>query len=175
MHITEIGRQTMSIPSPDALDLSRTALLLDVDGTLLDLASKPADVDVPESLRVVLRDLIERSGGAVALVSGRTIETLDRLFSPLVAPAIGGHGAEMRIASDTAILKRSVVLGKSLRHSLHLLAQIDPHVLVEDKLALDRSPLPSRGRSRILPEEGSERACERRQGRCRVHIRQIRH
>jgi trehalose 6-phosphate phosphatase len=134
MHITEIGRQTMSIPSPDALDLSRTALLLDVDGTLLDIASKPADVDVPESLRVVLRDLIERSGGAVALVSGRTIETLDRLFSPLVAPAIGGHGAEMRIASDTAILKRSVVLGKSLRHSLHLLAQIDPHVLVEDKL-----------------------------------------
>ena len=47
MHITEIGRQTMSIPSPDALDLSRTALLLDVDGTLLDIASKPADVDVP--------------------------------------------------------------------------------------------------------------------------------
>jgi trehalose 6-phosphate phosphatase len=133
VQIPAVGQQPTSIPSADTLDLSRTALLLDVDGTLLDIAATPTDVAVPEALRTSLGDLIERSGGAVALVSGRTIETLDRLFSPLIAPAIGGHGAEMRIASGTAVLKRSVVLSKSLRHNLHLLAQIDPHVLVEDK------------------------------------------
>lgn len=157
MQISEIGQQSMPVPSPDALDLSSAALLLDVDGTLLDFAATPADVDVPETLRTILRDLIQRSSGAVALVSGRTIETLDLLFAPLVAPAIGGHGAEMRISSETAVLKRSVVLSKSLRHNLHLLAQIDPQVLVEDKLhsiALHYRLAP--GRESFLKKEVSE-------------------
>ena len=47
-----------------------------------------------------LGDLLAQSGGAVALVSGRTIDTLDRLFAPLIMPAIGGHGAEMRLSAD---------------------------------------------------------------------------
>ena len=91
-------RRSRAIPSPDSVDVSRTALLLDVDGTLLDIAATPDGTVVPPVLASTLRDLLAQFGGAVALVSGRTIATLDRLFAPLTLPAIGGHGAEMRHA-----------------------------------------------------------------------------
>ena len=41
--------------------------------------------------------LLGLTGGALALVSGRPIADLDRLFAPLKLPAVGGHGAEMRV------------------------------------------------------------------------------
>ena len=121
-------------PPADAVDLRRVALLLDVDGTLLDIAPTPAEVVVPSMLPEMLGDLIGRAGGAVALVSGRRIESLDRIFAPLIAPAIGGHGAEMRAATGEPVLALSpAVLSESLRHELHLLADVDAGVLVEDK------------------------------------------
>jgi trehalose 6-phosphate phosphatase len=123
-----------SYPQADAIDLHRVALLFDVDGTLLDIAPTPTEVVVPAMLTEMLGDLIGRAGGALALVSGRTIETLDRIFSPLVAPAIGGHGAEMRIAPGEPIVEISDAgLSTSLRHALHRLADIDAGVLIEDK------------------------------------------
>jgi trehalose 6-phosphate phosphatase len=116
------------------VDLSSTALLLDVDGTLLDIAPTPDAVVVPPKLRQILGDLIERSGGSVALVSGRAIHTLDRLFSPLVAPAIGGHGAEMRLSPGASIVEKSpIVLPRSLREWLHELAATDARLILEDK------------------------------------------
>lgn len=127
-------RKSRAIPSPDSIDVTRTALLLDVDGTLLDIAETPDGVVVPATLESTLRDLLSQSGGAVALVSGRTIDTLDRLFAPLKLPAIGGHGAEMRLSGDGAVSKRRPpLLGDSLSRRLHALADIDPQLLVEDK------------------------------------------
>jgi trehalose 6-phosphate phosphatase len=124
-----------AIPSPDSIDIAHTALLLDVDGTLLDIAAAPDGVVVPRPLASTLGDLLAQSGGAMALVSGRTIATLDRLFAPLTMPAIGGHGAEMRPSSDGRITKRRPAsLGARLRRKLHALAGIDPRLLVEDKL-----------------------------------------
>jgi trehalose 6-phosphate phosphatase len=124
-----------AIPSPDSIDVARTALLLDVDGTLLDIAPTPDGVVVPPPLASALGDLLAQSGGAVALVSGRTIATLDRLFGPLAMPAIGGHGAELRLSRDGPVSKRRPgSLGVPLRRKLHALAGIDPRLLVEDKL-----------------------------------------
>jgi trehalose 6-phosphate phosphatase len=131
----EPRRKSRALPAPDTIDLRRTALLLDVDGTLLDLATAPAAVVVPEVLRPSLRSLLAFSGGAVALVSGRTIDMLDRLFAPLRAPAIGGHGAELRVAADApAITHHPTSISEALRERLHALAAIDPSLLVEDKL-----------------------------------------
>jgi trehalose 6-phosphate phosphatase len=128
-------RNSRSIPAPDSIDVNLTALLLDVDGTLLDLAPTPDGVVVPGPLASTLRDLLAQSGGAVALVSGRTIATLDRLFAPLAMPAIGGHGAELRLSGDGPITKRRPTpLGAQLRRKLHALADIDPRLLIEDKL-----------------------------------------
>lgn len=72
------------------------ALFLDVDGTLLDLAVSPDAVHVPPDLIGDLRRLHEALDGAIALVSGRRLETLDALFAPLQLPAIGLHGLQRR-------------------------------------------------------------------------------
>ncbi|MFO7478559.1 MAG: trehalose-phosphatase [Methyloceanibacter sp.] len=123
------------LPSPAAIDLRRTALLLDVDGTLLDIATTPETVIVPDTLQAALRNLIALANGAVALVSGRTIASLDRLFAPLRVPAIGGHGAEMRVAPDGTVVKHHLPdLSEVLRERLHALSAIDPRLLIEDKL-----------------------------------------
>jgi trehalose 6-phosphate phosphatase len=77
-------------------------LCLDVDGTLLDLASSPDSVEVPAGLGDTLAAAAGRLDGALALVSGRPIEELDRLFAPLRLRASGIHGAQIRDAADGA-------------------------------------------------------------------------
>ncbi len=79
------------------LDLKSLALLLDVDGTMIDIGPSPFDVNVSDELRGSLARLSALPGGALALVSGRPIRDLDMLFAPLKLPAVGGHGAEMRL------------------------------------------------------------------------------
>ncbi|HJQ56045.1 MAG TPA: trehalose-phosphatase, partial [Vineibacter sp.] len=73
------------------------ALFLDLDGTLLDLAPTPSSVTVPDGLREVLARLRERLDGALAIVSGRPVEEIDRLLAPLVLPVAGNHGASARL------------------------------------------------------------------------------
>jgi trehalose 6-phosphate phosphatase len=75
------------------------ALFLDVDGTLLRIAIGPGAVAVPARTRLALRTALAREAGAVALVSGRTVADLDRLFAPLQLPTIGVHGLEWRDAA----------------------------------------------------------------------------
>ena len=72
------------------------ALFLDVDGTLLDLADRPDDVVTPPGLVATLVRTEHKLAGALALISGRPIAELDRLFEPLRFRASGVHGAEMR-------------------------------------------------------------------------------
>ena len=78
-------------------DLRQCAILLDIDGTILDLAPTPQQVWVPPALRRTLARLDELTGGAVALVSGRSLADIDLICSRRCSsPAIGGHGAELR-------------------------------------------------------------------------------
>jgi len=88
----------------DELNLQpqKIGLFLDVDGTLLDLASSPEAVEVPASLVDTLAAAERRLDGALALVSGRPIEQVDRLFAPLRLRASGIHGAQIRHAGDGA-------------------------------------------------------------------------
>jgi trehalose 6-phosphate phosphatase len=81
----------------------RPALFLDVDGTLVEIAPRPEDVRAGEALRGQLERLSRRLDGAVALVSGRSLADLDRLFEPLVLPAAGQHGVELRPRAGTAV------------------------------------------------------------------------
>lgn len=120
-------------PPRQILDLSSTALLLDVDGTILDLAATPSSVEVTPGLRASLGALHARCGGALALVSGRLIENLDRLFVPLRLPAIGGHGAQVRLHVDGQICRRTgPVIGSALRRLVDGIAR-DKRIVVEDK------------------------------------------
>src|SRR5476651_2302714 len=85
------------------LDPKTIAILLDVDGTMIEIGPSPSDVHISEGLRQSLKRLFDLTGGALALVSGRPIRDLDVLFAPLKLPAIGGHGAEMRGRGDKVI------------------------------------------------------------------------
>jgi trehalose 6-phosphate phosphatase len=115
-----------------ALDLNNIALLLDVDGTLIDIGPSPMAVHVPDALRAALTRLLAATVGALALVSGRPIRDLDRLFSPLTLPAIGGHGAEMRVAGDE-VHGSAKALPEALRQRLAGAATPGSGVVVEDK------------------------------------------
>jgi trehalose 6-phosphate phosphatase len=75
------------------------AYFFDLDGTLVDFTDTPATVRVGEELRLLLERLYEDTGGAVALMSGRALAELDRLFPHARLPAAGQHGLERRGAS----------------------------------------------------------------------------
>jgi len=124
----------MDIAAPSLVpDLRECALLLDVDGTLLDLAPTPREVFVPSSLRLTVTRLSQSSGGAVALVSGRSLADLDSLFAPLELPAVGGHGAELRRRAGAEPEIRWKRFDATLRRELARLAEIGSGVLIEDK------------------------------------------
>ncbi|MEM1263067.1 MAG: trehalose-phosphatase [Pseudomonadota bacterium] len=86
----------MATYSPPTPALSDTALFLDIDGTLLPLQSDPAGVASDPVLRQKLTELVTRTDGALALVSGRTLADIDRIFAPLAFSAAGTHGGEIR-------------------------------------------------------------------------------
>lgn len=118
---------------PAALDGS-WALFLDVDGTLLDIADEPQAVSVPAGLVTDLIGLFGFLGGALALVSGRPIAEIDRLFQPLVLPAAGQHGAEQRLDARGPVVAHHVdpVL-PALVPEVRALAAVWPNVEIEEK------------------------------------------
>src|SRR5258708_25681016 len=89
-------RETVPVPRSMVPHLSETAVLLDIDGTLLDLAPTPREVWVPPGLSKTLNRLLQRTGGALALVSGRSLNDIDLIFAPDQFPALGAHRAHMR-------------------------------------------------------------------------------
>lgn len=110
------------------------ALFLDVDGTLLEFAETPQGVHVPASLKQMLDEVRWRLDGALALVSGRSLASLDQLFAPLQFVASGVHGCErrapngnvMRPEIDAASIARA-------RHDLGEFVRSHEGLLLEDK------------------------------------------
>lgn len=73
------------------------ALFLDIDGTLIDLAPTPEAVIVPPMLPPLIGAVQAKLGGAIAMISGRTISKIDEVFSPLKLPCAGEHGSAIRL------------------------------------------------------------------------------
>lgn len=141
------GPHPAYVRPPATLRLSESALFLDLDGTLLTLAPSPAAVTVDAALRALLENLARRCGGALALVSGRSIATLDALLDPLKLPAAGVHGFERRNASGPLAARE--LPERSLEEARRQMArwvQAYPRLILEDKgcaLALHYRYLPS--------------------------------
>jgi trehalose 6-phosphate phosphatase len=128
----EAAPEAVPVPSSLVPHLSETAVLLDIDGTLLDFAPTPREVWVPPELARTLNHLARRTNGALALVSGRSINDIDLIFAPDIFPAIGGHGAEMRInpADEPGA---ALQMDKELKRRLAAIAKLSPGILLEDK------------------------------------------
>ena len=124
------------VDSPPKLD-RLAALFLDVDGTLLEIAARADLVRVPPELPALLGDLATRRGGALALVSGRPLAELDRLFQPWCGAAAGVHGSERRradgtFADHTADVAATVAIDQ-IRPRLSAFASAHSGLLLEDK------------------------------------------
>ena len=147
----ETSRLDMELAEPSLVrDLRKCAILLDIDGTILDIAPSPQQVRVPPELRHTLARLDELTGGALALVSGRPLADIDLIFSPLQFAAIGGHGAELRAAAGAEPRVCAAPLSAALKRRLVSITQIGPGIIAEDKgysLALHY---------RLAPEKGEE-------------------
>lgn len=120
--------------NPEFPSIEQCALLLDIDGTLLDFAATPREVWVPPELRAALNGLVQKTGGALAMVSGRSLADVDLIFAPQRFPVVGGHGAEIRLTGagepmDWAAPK----LSDQLKRRLAAIAQLGQGILVEDK------------------------------------------
>jgi trehalose 6-phosphate phosphatase len=117
-----------------ALSDASVALFLDVDGTLLDLAARPDEVVTPAGLVATLARSERKLAGALALISGRSIDDVDRLFAPLRLRASGVHGAEIRFDPDAPTTPTAGGdLPRSLLAALRRAVEPFPGVFVEDK------------------------------------------
>lgn len=113
-----------------------TALFLDFDGTLVELASQPEAVVIPPTLTGLLATLYGQLGGAVALVSGRRLLDLDSFLAPLQLPAAAEHGAQRRTPEGLLISAPATDLGYALQAAETLLQQHPGLKLERKNLAL---------------------------------------
>ncbi|MDP3618887.1 MAG: trehalose-phosphatase, partial [Ramlibacter sp.] len=109
-----------------------SALFLDFDGTLVDIAPQPDEVIVPPGLLETLNALSAYLGGAIALISGRPLEQIDAFLHPLKLPSAGVHGAERRAANGEVTLLTTQPL-QQVEDAATALAAQHPQLLVEVK------------------------------------------
>jgi trehalose 6-phosphate phosphatase len=136
--------------TPDALPPFRnTALLLDMDGTLIDIAPTPDSVFVPPGLTDTLRTLRGQLDGALAVVTGRTIDVIDRLLGDAPYAVAAEHGGAIRHAPNTGIERPD--LNSPPPHWIERAAVLEaahPGVLLE------RKPRGFGLHFRLVPESG---------------------
>ena len=109
------------------------ALFLDLDGTLLELAEHPDKVVVPEGLVSLLERLKNSLDGALALISGRSLASLDATLGETGLDAAGCHGAELRIAGAVKVLTTADTLVPRIAERLASCADTIPLAMVEVK------------------------------------------
>ncbi len=136
--------------TPPELD-RKTALFLDFDGTLVEIAATPELVVVPPGLPSLLTQLYRQLGGALAIISGRPLAQTDRLLQPFSASGAGEHGVSLRY--DDGTLEETpigIAVPQEWRAALEAAAKRWPGVLVEEK------PHGVAVHYRLAPERGSD-------------------
>ncbi|BCW89760.1 Trehalose-6-phosphate phosphatase [Alphaproteobacteria bacterium SO-S41] len=109
------------------------ALFLDLDGTLLDIAPKPDLVDVPESLPGDLARLSRGLRGALAVVTGRSMEVLDGLLQPFTSPGGAEHGAVVRHPDGELDSVKTNAIPALWMHTLNRAAEAWKGIVIEKK------------------------------------------
>jgi len=117
---------------PPPLDPSRTALFLDLDGTLAPIAQRPDAVGPSAELTRLLKRASRRLDGRLAVVSGRSLEDIDRILEGAVIAAAAVHGLVRRTASGSVLTRPPHPGLHYARIKLDRLTD-RPGVLLEDK------------------------------------------
>jgi trehalose 6-phosphate phosphatase len=95
----------MADPPPLPGNGERWALFLDIDGTLVAIAPTPEAARPAPGLLRLLTELREACEGALAVVSGRQLDSIDAVLEPLLLPAAGLHGWQRRRADGTLVAR----------------------------------------------------------------------
>jgi trehalose 6-phosphate phosphatase len=112
----------------------RAALLLDMDGTLLDFAPTPMAVVIPPGLPPTLTRLCGELGGALAVISGRPVEQVDTLLPGIVPVVAGEHGGALRPGPGEAIQRPALPSASpEMIAAAEAFAAAHPGVLLEGK------------------------------------------
>jgi trehalose 6-phosphate phosphatase len=110
------------------------AFFLDIDGTLLEIAETPEAVQTDSADYRLLERLQAAAGGAVALISGRTLAMIDELFAPLKLPAAGQHGFARRDGAGRRRRHRfDAARLRPIAAGLEPFARAHPGIVFEDK------------------------------------------
>ena len=128
-HVIDLAGAEVPLPQ----SVGNLAIFLDVDGSLIDIAETPDSVVIPQDLPAALEHISEAASGALSLVSGRSLETLDRFFAPAKLTAIGLHGGEIRLPNGSVQLAPIPPILETLRPQLTALVDRHPGALLEDK------------------------------------------
>jgi trehalose 6-phosphate phosphatase len=127
----------MSVSRPAAVPFpapnEQWALFLDVDGTLVEITDTPHGTRVAPETLALLKRLARLLDGALALVSGRSVRDVDRLFAPHHFATAGVHGFEYRNQNDLIRLDESSTQLDRARQAIQDFAHTAPGVIVEDK------------------------------------------
>jgi trehalose 6-phosphate phosphatase len=115
------------------LPISEAALFLDLDGTLAPLVARPQLVGPDPYRNQLLANVAHALEGRVAIVSGRSIEEVDRITGGCIACVAGLHGLErrdVRGSLDSALahpqLEKAIAVVEAFAHAR-------PGLLVEKK------------------------------------------
>lgn len=110
------------------------AYFFDLDGTLVELAPLPSGVHGDAELRLLISALAAVTGGAVAVITGRAIADIDRIFPDIRLPVAGQHGVERRThGGDVRRHLFPMELLDEARLALRALVARHPGLLLEDK------------------------------------------
>jgi trehalose 6-phosphate phosphatase len=113
----------------------RVALFLDFDGTLAHIVDHPDDVFISHETKHVLDQLKDRLNGALAIISGRSIENIEQYVGRDIPCIAGVHGLQRR---DSAGRRHDtkVEMAKVLR----LADELETHTSGHPNLHIERKP-----------------------------------
>jgi len=114
-------------------DIQQIALFLDVDGTLYDIENSPSLIKPCFKLQKNLHTIHNRLGGALALISGRSLDDLDRIFDNNKIPLAGNHGAQLRDALRTNEYQADTGNIKGIAHKIRGLLNEQKNIEIENK------------------------------------------
>ncbi len=88
--------QIDTVSLTDLPALEQSTVMLDFDGTLVDLAPTPQAIKVPDTLSTLLNKIDDRSAG-LTIITGRALDDLARILPEFGGDIFGSHGGEQRL------------------------------------------------------------------------------
>jgi len=120
-------------PIAPSVSVTEASLFLDLDGTLAPMADTPGDVRPCGARTSLLRQARERPAGRLAIVSGRTLDSVDAILEGACIAVTGVHGLQRRSAAGDVEMEPPLPQVRRAAGLMAVFARGQPGLLVECK------------------------------------------